>query len=614
MLGAVPAHAATSVISGVVLNADSTPCAFCTIQFNPLIVQQGNIAPKIVSTTTDASGNLIPITLTQGLAVQITISENYVTFAPYTAIVPFSSTATFTQMNQGIITQSLNSLASLSPATGPVTFNGQQLINLGCPTGAGNGLAWGCNASIANLTVTGSLTASGAALNVTSGLNVNGLLTVTGISNPSAPVVTSIGTTGSTTYGYFVVCHDGNGGVTLPSSAGTTTNGNATLSGTNYNSVAFTIPTHATNCDILRGSTSVSATGGLGVTVSPFLDQSNATSAYVAPTFNTTGNQQITGNYTGTGETLTGPLTVGGTATLNGPTNITNTLTDSGGTASFGAISTSGIATLATGSVTGNFVVGGTLSLDGPLSFVGGSSGSAAIQVAAVAGNPNPIQLPTTTGAAGSFLQTDGGSPQQTSWTPIAHGMQLFTSGGTFTVPGGVTNFVVKCWGPGGGGGGYGSANTSGGDGSASTTVISGASVTVCSASLGHGGAGAAASAVGDGGAGSTLSGTGTVSQNGSKGFPGSVNWFSSGSVQQGGSPGVSAQSVAASFGSGGVGGGDGAGHGGGGGGGGQFDEANVTTTPASTYAITIATGGTAGTGGAQNGISGQNGAVLFTW
>lgn len=600
---ALPAHAATSVVSGVVLNADSTPCAFCTIQFNPLIVQQGNIAPKIVSTTTDANGNLIPITLTQGLAVQITIAENYVTFAPYTAIVPFSSTATFTQMNQGIITQSLNSLASLSPATGPVTFNSQQLINLGCPTGANMGLSWGCNASIANLTVTGSLTASGAALNVTSGLNVNGLLTVTGISNPSAPVVTSIGTTGATTYGYFVVCHDGNGGTTLPSSAGTTTNGNATLSGTNYNSVAFTIPTHATNCDILRGSTSVSATGGLGVTVSPFLDQNNATSAYVAPTANTTGNVQITGGYTGASETLTGPLTIGGTTTLNGPTNITNTLTDSGGTASFGALSTSGIATLATGSVTGNFNIGGELI------FPGSGSGQGILEAAASAGTPNPVALPTTTGAAGAYLQTNGANPQQTSWVPIAHGQQLFTSNGTFTVPAGVFYVTIECWGGGGGGGGFGSAAADGTNGGASS-VLNGISVPVCGANPGLHGSGSVASGGNGGSGGATSGGVGTVLIQGGFGATG----FNDG--DSGGSPRgeVTGSGNTYTWGGGGRGGAGSATTGGGAGGGGAYSEVIVPAVPGGTFAVTIGTAGTGGTGGTANGLTGGIGPVLFTW
>jgi hypothetical protein len=55
------------------------------------------------------------------------------------------------------------------------------------------------------------------------------------------------------------------------------------------------------------------------------------------------------------------------------------------------------------------------------IDFIGSTSGSAGIGVAAAAGTPNAILLPTATGAGGSFLKTDGGTPQQTSWAAIAY-------------------------------------------------------------------------------------------------------------------------------------------------------------------------------------------------
>ena len=53
------------------------------------------------------------------------------------------------------------------------------------------------------------------------------------------------------------------------------------------------------------------------------------------------------------------------------------------------------------------------------LSFSGSTSGSAKIQVAAVAGTPNPINLPTTNGTAGQFLTSNGSNPQQASWSSV---------------------------------------------------------------------------------------------------------------------------------------------------------------------------------------------------
>ena len=55
----------------------------------------------------------------------------------------------------------------------------------------------------------------------------------------------------------------------------------------------------------------------------------------------------------------------------------------------------------------------------GSITFNGSTSGSATITVAAAAGTPNSLQLPTTTGTAGQVLSTDGGNPQQLSWINV---------------------------------------------------------------------------------------------------------------------------------------------------------------------------------------------------
>ena len=52
------------------------------------------------------------------------------------------------------------------------------------------------------------------------------------------------------------------------------------------------------------------------------------------------------------------------------------------------------------------------------ITLVGVTSGTATIGVASIAGTPNPMNLPIATGTSGSVLTTDGGSPQQLSWTP----------------------------------------------------------------------------------------------------------------------------------------------------------------------------------------------------
>lgn len=73
----------------------------------------------------------------------------------------------------------------------------------------------------------------------------------------------------------------------------------------------------------------------------------------------------------------------------------------------------------------GNVVIGAGLAvqINGPIDLVGSNSGQATIQVAATAGNPNPLQLPIATGATGYVLSTDGGNPQQLSWISPASGV-----------------------------------------------------------------------------------------------------------------------------------------------------------------------------------------------
>jgi hypothetical protein len=64
-------------------------------------------------------------------------------------------------------------------------------------------------------------------------------------------------------------------------------------------------------------------------------------------------------------------------------------------------------------------------SFGGVLGLLGATSGTAKIQVAAVAGTPNPLQLPTATGTSGQVLSTNGANPQVLSW---------IAAGGTGTV------------------------------------------------------------------------------------------------------------------------------------------------------------------------------------
>jgi hypothetical protein len=115
-------------------------------------------------------------------------------------------------------------------------------------------------------------------------------LTVNPIADPSAATISVVGGTASTSYGpYFVVCHDVNGGVTLPAAASNTVaNGPATLSNSNYINIAWSAINGCASWDVLKGSTGLSL--ALGVTGTSYHDIGGSTSAYTAPVRNTTGD------------------------------------------------------------------------------------------------------------------------------------------------------------------------------------------------------------------------------------------------------------------------------------------------------------------------------------
>jgi hypothetical protein len=115
-------------------------------------------------------------------------------------------------------------------------------------------------------------------------------LIVNAIADPAAATISVVGATASTAYGpYFVVCHDINGGVTLPSaSSNTVANGPAALTSSNYINIVWSAVTGCANWDVLKGSTGTSL--ALGVTGTSYRDVGGSTGAYTAPARNSTGD------------------------------------------------------------------------------------------------------------------------------------------------------------------------------------------------------------------------------------------------------------------------------------------------------------------------------------
>jgi len=115
-------------------------------------------------------------------------------------------------------------------------------------------------ASGSNQTTTGSITAGSNQLSVASaidfvvgqGISVVNAGPLPSISAPAAPTVTATGTTGTTTWAYAVAALDGKGGETTASPTTTITNGNATLSSTNYNAISWTAVSGAAGYAVYR--------------------------------------------------------------------------------------------------------------------------------------------------------------------------------------------------------------------------------------------------------------------------------------------------------------------------------------------------------------------------
>jgi hypothetical protein len=79
----------------------------------------------------------------------------------------------------------------------------------------------------------------------------SGLLELPSLSTPATPTVTPQGTTGATSYSYKVVARNRDQR-SIASAAGSTTTGNAALSSTNFNRVAWTAVTGATFYEVHR--------------------------------------------------------------------------------------------------------------------------------------------------------------------------------------------------------------------------------------------------------------------------------------------------------------------------------------------------------------------------
>lgn len=103
---------------------------------------------------------------------------------------------------------------------------------------------------------------------------------------PAAPTVSNIGTAGSTAYSYKAVAVAADGNHTAASTAGSTSTGNATLDGTNYNHLAgLAVPVGFDHVDIYRtaGGPTQGKIGSISGSATTFDDQGAVGDASTAP-------------------------------------------------------------------------------------------------------------------------------------------------------------------------------------------------------------------------------------------------------------------------------------------------------------------------------------------
>ncbi len=128
--------------------------------------------------------------------------------------------------------------------------------------------------------------------------SLQGGLTIANLATPGTPTVTTVGTTGASTWGYKVVAVTASGATTAASSQGTTTsaNGAATLTTANYQRITWSTVSGAVSYKIYRTAvaTSPATTGLIGTTAATTFDDTGITGdGTVAPTADTSTAFQV---------------------------------------------------------------------------------------------------------------------------------------------------------------------------------------------------------------------------------------------------------------------------------------------------------------------------------
>lgn len=240
------------------------------------------------STANNISGNNITDTAGTGYAIQLTSH----------AVNTYLSGNTYSGTGASTISDA---------GTGTIYANQQDASGNLINKSQGGGFTIGASSATASLTLQGGI--------------VNSQLPVPTLSS----TVTNVGTAGTTTYRYQITALDGTG-ETTGSTIQQTTTGNATLSGTNYNTITWTAVPGAVQYNIYRctgtGCTPAKLATVAG-NVTTYNDQAAGSPSGTAPATNTTGGGTFAGVLQGSA-LLSNSLDTPSAGTLNiGTSNAT---------------------------------------------------------------------------------------------------------------------------------------------------------------------------------------------------------------------------------------------------------------------------------------------------
>jgi hypothetical protein len=146
------------------------------------------------------------------------------------------------------------------------------------------------------------------------------------INQPSGVAVVAQGTTGATSWAYYIVAVDAFGNRTQASSTISIANGNATLTSTNNNLISWNAGAGAACFDIVRTTAggTPNTTGAIAfcTQTTSFNDVGLNAFTYTTPSRNATGDLVVDGQLT-VSANINGPLSITGPVTINGGNNHT---------------------------------------------------------------------------------------------------------------------------------------------------------------------------------------------------------------------------------------------------------------------------------------------------